>query len=105
MATPAEVASGRTMGGGPRRGTRRWPKGPTQELEPLVITAKRLPVPRAPAQAKRAALPTTVLEPVVITAQRLPTPAPVASSPAWLKLIKAVPAGANAMDMFEGKKA
>lgn len=104
--------AGRTAGGGPRRGPgKKFPTyRPTQTeaLTPIQIFQKRLPVPRYTVP-KRAPVPKTPalpqLEPVVITAQRLPVPVPVKSTPTWLKILKAVPAGTNPLSIFQGKKA
>jgi len=80
-ATLEEIRTG-TVGGGPRRGGARGQI--PAKLEPIRITARRLPMP------KRQTLPVKTvggkLEPIVITAQRLPMPAPVTTRPTWAQL-------------------
>jgi len=102
-ATPEETRTG-TVGGGPRRGGPRGAPPSSEPLTPVQIFQKRIPVPRVRAPApKRPVSP--ALEPIVITAQRLPVPAPAVTSPAWLKIIKAIPGGANPLELFKGKRA
>ena len=80
----------------------REPLTPIQIFQKRIPIPRPRPVPR-PSPPKIAKQPT--LEPVVITAQRLPVPVPAAPVPTWLKLAKAIPAGSNPLDMFRRKKA
>jgi len=106
-ATAAEVLRGSYEGGGPRRGGRRGPAAESEPLTPIQIFQRRLPVPRQSAPRVRVpkAAPSPQLEPVVITAQRLPVPVPAKPVPTWLKILKAVPAGTNPLQLFQSKKA
>lgn len=60
---------------------------------PAAVRPKPIP---SPAQPK--------LEPIVITAQRLPMPVPAKPVPTWQKLLKLVPAGTNPLALLQGKK-
>jgi hypothetical protein len=82
--------------------TQTEPLTPIQIFQPRLRVPAVRPVPR-PSPPKIAKQPT--LEPVVITAQRLPVPIPAKPVPTWLKLAKLIPAGTNPLAMFQGKKA
>jgi hypothetical protein len=107
-ATAAEIERGAVEGGGPRRGGRRGPAPASEQLSPIQIFQKRLPVPRVRPVLRPAPPPIVkqpTLEPVVITAQRIPVPVPVKPVPTWLKILKAIPAGTNPLSLLQGGKA
>jgi len=84
-ATADEQAAGTvlgTPGGGPRRG---GPRGAAPaKLEPIRVTARRVPIPRPrPATVSQAKL-----EPIIVTATRAPIPAPLPASAQWISLGK-----------------
>lgn len=106
-ATAEEIARGAVEGGGPRRGGPRGPSPASEQLSPIQIFQKRLPVPRVRAVPRPSPPPIAkqpTLEPVVITAQRIPVPVPVKPVPTWLKILKAIPAGTNPLSLLQGGK-
>ena len=61
--------------------------------------------PSPPPIAKQPTLaPSPQLERIIVTAQRLPVPVPAKPVPTWLKILKAVPAGTNPLALLQGKK-